>query len=492
MSVKKFLSENRNRLIWVSVLVMMFFGIDYTLEYATDTYSTFFESDSWTYSIYQNGRPLQALLFYLIEKMGLSGPKCYYASWFIAIIALILACVLLSIILDKHMNNEFFSVIIAFITLANPMIVEYFLFVEKGMFMCIIFLNVVAVYFTEKLFYEEKRPGRRLVYVAIIAVCLLTAVTTYQVSVNTYVVMCLPLIICTPENFVRKNVFVAVMYAIPMGISVIIARMLSLGRLGGFPGVIKGLASVAHGLREIMFGSFWYMRNGRMLLFFILSLVLIVLSVLAEKKLTVAFGYIYIVLGCVMVSFLLHFATGDDHVNPRIVYSFGMIFGVVLIYFAFLQKSFSFGKYQSILRKGSVAVSLILIVAMIVCEYIAFSRVFIERYKLNAADMYYAQIIEEQIKEYEEATGNKIDTFCYYSDKNRTWYEKGLDESQMNTRAQSCGWSRLTSINTYLGTNYVEGEPDPKYEKYFAEKDWGTYSSEQVILEDNRIHICIY
>ncbi len=363
----KSLLADKTRYIWASFMVLLYFGINYKLEYATDTYSTFFEEDSWTYSIYQNGRPLQALIFYLIEKLGLSGPKCYYASWLIAVIALIAAVVLLSKTIDRHIGNEKVSVLISFVTLVNPMIIEYFLFVEKGMFMVLILLIVIAVDRTERLFFggEGKDRKNTVLSVAAILVCLIAAATTYQVSVNAYVVLCLPIIILDTRGFIKKNVFVAVMYGIPMAISVAVARMFSLGRFGSFPGVLQGLVAVGESLSKVIFDDFWHLKKNMMLAFLILAIILIALSIASLKKLSVALGYAYIIAGCVVVSFILYFVTGGSPLSPRTIYSFGMLFGVILTYFAFVQKSFDFSGANGMLVWATLALSALLVICLL-------------------------------------------------------------------------------------------------------------------------------
>ncbi len=62
----------------------------------------------------------------------------------------------------------------------------------------------------------------------------------------------------------------------------------------------------------------------------------------------------------------------------------------------------------------------------------------------------------------------------------------------MKSRAQSCGWSALNSINLYLGRNYLEGEQDKDLAEYFASQNWGMYSEEQVIFRGNELHLCVY
>ncbi|MBP3197298.1 MAG: hypothetical protein J6N21_09885, partial [Butyrivibrio sp.] len=231
-----------------------------------------------------------------------------------------------------------------------------------------------------------------------------------------------------------------------------------------------------------------------------------ILSVLMaqKRKMVVLLSFLYLMAGTIIVSLII-FAISDSAIpSPRTTHSYGMLFGVVLVYFFYLVNEKAFGnenvphKYSNALgtteicNKCSLVIAMLLIASLLIVEFISFEKVFVERYQCNEADRYYAQIIREQIRQYEDETGNEVDTICFYSDADRKWWDEGYGDSEMMSRAQSCGWSRLTSINLYLDRDYIEGEQDPELVEYFENQDWGMYSEEQVVFKDNILHLCIY
>jgi hypothetical protein len=147
---------------------------------------------------------------------------------------------------------------------------------------------------------------------------------------------------------------------------------------------------------------------------------------------------------------------------------------------------------KEIFQNAVKGVAFLLIAVICVSEYVVFQKCFLERYRCNQADLYLCNIIGEKIKEYEEETGNTVDTLCYYSDMARSWQETGYDKTETSIRAQATGWSRTYSINYYLGTDYKEGEPDAELLEYYKNINWDTYADDQLLFEGNTLHICIY
>ena len=465
----------------------MYFGYNYSIEYATDTYPTFQELGTWKEKIYINGRIVAGFVYYLIERLGITGGIIYHISQLSSIILLTCSVALLAHIYKKHIENLEISVLLAFIALVNPFIIEYFLFVEKGLLIFAILLNVIALYFTEKIWHS----GFGIMPAILTLISLLLAVFTYQTSIQSYVVLALPLIVISKTDFFKKNVFVATMYVVCMGLAFASVKWIFVSdRLGeseeaARPTFVEGLETI----RRVTFDSFFHMGKG---VFSIWCIVLVLISVIcvvcAINKLQTALAFLYIIIGCIFTSFILHFIVAEIGCSPRTVYSYGILFGTTLFY------AFTVEKEDGWLALGKAAgvLSLCLILTIISYDYIAFGKVFINRYKCNQENLYYAEIIGEQIEEYEQLTGEVIDTICFYVDYNITWWGDGYSEDNFSTRAQSCGWSRLTSINLYLEKEYIEGEADPEYEEYFATRNWNTYSQEQLIFDGNILHLCVY
>ena len=64
----------------IAGLVLLYFGIDFTIEYATDTYSAFNETGTWRHMLYENARPMEALIYYVIESLNIPPGIIYHIS----------------------------------------------------------------------------------------------------------------------------------------------------------------------------------------------------------------------------------------------------------------------------------------------------------------------------------------------------------------------------------------------------------------------------
>ena len=78
--------ENRKVILYSFFLTLLFFGINYKIEYATDTYYNFMQKGAWKACL-ENGRPFLALCFYVLESFPISVAMIYHimqivSKWF--------------------------------------------------------------------------------------------------------------------------------------------------------------------------------------------------------------------------------------------------------------------------------------------------------------------------------------------------------------------------------------------------------------------------
>lgn len=472
-------------------LVLLNFGIDYSFEYATDTYSTFHEKGTWVHVLYENGRPLKSLIFYIFETLNIPAGLIYHLSHFLGIIFLTFAVACFSVILLPYVKSEVLGVVLSFTILANPFIINFWLFEEKSLFMLIILLNVIAGIITLNRWTDKSnRPLWQ--DIVIIQICLWISVSMYQTGIFAYVVLLLPFMVIHSnklKDFVIKNIFVAVMFGIPLATSFALAKFfLPVTRLGvntTISDIFKTTLQIFH---FVTFENFYNVEKGYFVMWLIILMLAVVFGVFAGVKDRLGFiaGALYITTGCVVVSFLL-FLTGNSATCwPRMIYSYGMLFGVVSIYVL----------YEIDMKQKMSAAPKALIIALtvfiLVYDYIGFGKVFLERHRANQEDLYYAEIIGQRIDEYEQKTGNTIDTLCYYKDHNVAVFAEGFNKTMLSERAQASGWSRHNSIEIYLDRKFTQGEPDPELEEKFSQEDWNMFSEKQLVFDGNTLHICVY
>lgn len=474
------------------VLVLLNFGIDYSFQYATDTYSTVNETGTWYHIIFSNGRPLKALIFWAFEVTRVPFGFVYHFSHFLAIIFLAIAVAVFAVMLQHYVSSSWLCVAISFMILANPFSIEFMLFEEMGLFMLIILLNVIAVWVTEKRWREKKTDG--LAWdIAIIQICMWISVSLYQTGVLSYVVLMLPFIVIYSESvrdFWYKNLFVAAMMGIPLGCAYILAAFfLPVDRLDNNLDLVGKIKNFWNIFRFVTFEEFYNVGRGIFLAWIVVLLVAVVCGIMAMSMGITKhiLAVIYIMVGCVVTSFLLYITGSSTVCWPRMIYTYGMLFGIVSIYLLYELGLSTF-------KSADVARALIigLTVFIIFYDYIGFGKVFLERHRANQEDLYYAKIIGQRIEEYEQETGHAINTLCYYKDHHIAVFSEGFDKTMLSERAQASGWSRHNSIEIYLNRKFEQGESDPELQEMFSEKDWNMYSEEQLVFDGNKLHICVY
>ncbi len=497
MDFIKAVKNSRVGIICSYLLVLIYFGIDRTIEYATDSYAALMMDDNWKVKIYDNGRVLQGALYYLIEQLHLSSGIKYQISYLSAFLFLGFSIFLLSRAINRYFENDILSVVTAFVTIVNPFFVEFFLFIEKGMFCFVILLNVYALYLTERIFRGDRDDseglltGRNTGRSVLVLISLLISVLMYQTLIALYVVLCLAFIALNTKEFIKKNIYVACMYLIPMMIAFLLAKFVfPVERLSQRGSLSESFSAFFRSIKSVSTEKFSYLGGGSFSTWLMILAVIIVLFLVYERRDFMRHFLLitYETIGCIVMSFAIVFLN-DSEISPRVVYTYASLFGIIIIYvIAELKK----GERQDRLNYAIKVFSFALIGIICISEYTIFHKCFIERYRCNQADLYLCNIIGEKIKEYETATGNTVDTLCYYSDVARTWQDTGFEKTESSTRAQATGWSRTYSLNYYLGTDYTEGEPKSELTDYFGSLNWDTYSDEQLIFDGNTLHICIY
>lgn len=140
--------KEKRSIFKITVLVLLFFGANLFLSFATDTYLTFADgfSNAAEDMLLRNGRPVIALIYWLHSLSGLSGITFYFISSGLSLLFLGISVWLYQKLLGRYGLSENLRILLAFASIANIYIIEYFLFIEKCGFMLAVLLNVIAVW----------------------------------------------------------------------------------------------------------------------------------------------------------------------------------------------------------------------------------------------------------------------------------------------------------------------------------------------------------
>ena len=133
---------------------------------------------------------------------------------------------------------------------------------------------------------------------------------------------------------------------------------------------------------------------------------------------------------------------------------------------------------------------------LIISNLINFSAIIVSRYKTNEADKEVSKRIIECIDEYEETTKMKIEKICVYYDKERQYNYPGIKSPcDINEKALD-NEVILTATLSYFAENgrtfSWNMNQNKEIKQKFEEKNWDTFSKEQLIFDQDTLHICVY
>lgn len=466
---------NKKLFLGCFIIGLLLFGINCTLEFATDTYFTLTNS-TWQHMLYDNGRVISGLIYYIFEGyLHLSAQEIYSISYICAILFLTVSLYFLAKTIATYCKNALYSILIASSIIANIFSIEYFLFIEKGIFMLGILFVILAFYFTYEFF--DKGNIKNIIFSEFL---LIGTVYIYQQYAALYVILCLPFIIKYADTFlkfIQNNIIVALMYGISMGIANITTKyVLHSYRLPENYNI--NIINTINNIKNAFINSGFIIPKY---LFVFTILFAIVINIMLEKK-NILYT-MYLVMGIIIVTYIPYFIGITSDYSIRIMYPAASIVGILIL--NAVVNNFKETGLTTVLSMG-------LLLILFLVQMYSFNCNFIERYKCNQTDKYICSIIIDRINKYQLENNLEIDTICIYEDSQRTWSYEGLNRSWLNPRAFVTSWSDVNAINYFSGRNFERGEVNEEVRDYFASHNWDTFSDEQLIFEGHILHLCVY
>ena len=181
---------------------------------------------------------------------------------------------------------------------------------------------------------------------------------------------------------------------------------------------------------------------------------------------------------------------------PRSTYTFASIVGIMCLYILLnvedkniLKNVKLFKKYDTLYINNTIIT--IIAVVLLGMQFYSFNKIELDHYNLNYLDKINSQAIGNQIKLYEQETGNKVTKICIYNDMNTSFTYSGIKAiGDINVTGFYPDWSIINMINYYNGLNLTTGEKDIEIEETFKNMDWTNYNDEQIIFIGDTIHYC--
>ena len=503
--MQKIIEKLKDRNLYISLLItLVFFGIFIKMDFATDTYSLIQDPVSKMFTHFMSsGRFVTAFWWQVSNAIGLGFGKIYFCSFALAIICFTLSIYNLFLVLNKKIKNEAICLLVSTITIINPFSIELFLFMEKGIFGLTVLLTVLAFCKFVKFLDGDKKA---LVYTFIF---MLLATFSYQGVIGLFIALSTIYIILYSKNikeFIINNIVVLLEYGIPAVINFAVIRLFfSNDRVNGAINFAESIQKVISGSKEMLATYTILPKYTFIVLITILFVLAIVLIFINKKdkistKILKILGIVYVCFATIAITIIPQLMQNTESIwfVPRSTYPFGAIVGIMCIFIlvnTLNQNNITNKNIKGLSKLQRTQIPIIIIgvicTVLLILQLFEFNKIEIDHYNLNYMDKMNSLTIGEEIKKYEQETGNKVTKICIYSDKNLNYtYPNIWAHKDINISGFGPDWSVIDMINYFNNIELVQVDGDPEIEMSFKECDWNDFSTDQIIFVGDTIHYC--
>lgn len=486
---------SKYKYLFFSLLItLLFLGGLYKLEFSRCTYRMY----SYDYMLEFNhhltiGRYTAALFWKFVNVIGFNIKQTYFLSFSIGILSITFAIYTLFNILKKHIKSEILSLLLSTAVVLNTYIIDYFIYIEKGVFVLSILLGILAFKYLIEFFETNKKKN-----IIISLIFLLLAAISYQGTVALFVALATIYIVKytdSVKSFIKNNIITALIYGFSLGLCYVLVRITggnSTSRTTGKLNIIENLKVALSGLKRIFYESDGTLPKNFFAITFALVLALVLFFILkrkdtAKRKTLLTLGLIYSMLGCTITALLPQLAidTAAVSVNCRAIYPFASIIALIIIYL--------YINVDEDVKVSKIIFSIILVIYMSV-QCVNYNKIIRDHYTLNSLEKDYAFQIGDEIDKYELETGNTIENIIFYTDKKSLYfYPQLISYADINERVFRTTWCRIDILRYYLNKNLIQKwEQNEEYKNEFENIDYDSFDKEQLKFEGDTLHLCIF
>ena len=481
---------NDKKFYFLLLISITFFGMLVKTQYALDLYSILMGNAEVEIAHFcGGGRFLTAFFLFFFSKLPFPIEVVYRISFVVAILCITIAMYKLNRIIEKDVTNKNLAMIIAIAIIINAFSIELFLFIEKGIMLFSVLLNVLAVEALIEYFEGKKRS---LLFVFFY---MFLASISYQGTVALFVCLALVYILKYSQNiqsFIKNMGITALAYGIPAFIDYVIARVFFVEeRLSGGIRLGESLKKIVTGSLEMIGTTYTILPKFFWLAFIGIELILLLKYILEQKeqgkqKLITIAGIGVLLLGSMVTTVFPQFLQSTDEIwfVPRSTYAIASLVGILMLY---LVMNFKTSKKMQVFF-------LSLFVLLLAMEYKSFQDIERDQYIVNRLDQEIATNIIQRIEEYELQNKQEITKIIYYQDEQINNNYVGIKSfKDTNLSALSQEWSSKPLIEWKLNRKLQQGEYSKEiYETYFKGKDWKRFDLQQLVLQGDTLHICMF
>lgn len=465
-------------------ITLIFFGIFIIKDYTVDSYLFF--QETWRepfFHLMALGRVVTALFWIIFSWTNFN--ITYIMSFSIAIISTTLSLYCLYNILKKDIKNSKIAGLISVLLVINFCTLELYMFFEKGIMMLSVLMNILAIGHLEEAF-----KGNKKAYIAIL-VEMFIANCCYQGTVGLFVAIGVIYIIKNSKTilqFIKNNIIVAFLYAIPALLNFCIVKFIyGSARLDSSIGLAEKIVSILKSTYNIFINTFDILPKYFFLtILFIIGLIYII-KVLMQKdrvsiKLLNIFFLLYVTIAVILAAVAPQILQAYVYMVPRNVFAIGTLIAI------FLMLLYLRVNTKKILDTIILAVGIIFLVVL----FYNFIDITLDHYYTNKKDMEIAQRIATVIKEYEESTGEKITKVVIYKNNVPTQYKDTRYIGDANVKAFFADWGIRGILDVVLNRQIeLDVNKNQEFEEFFNSQDWKEFNEEQIKFIKDTMHLFV-
>ena len=472
--------------IFYFIITIIFFGMLFKLEFATDTYAVFnFNKEEVFMQYAMSGRFITGIVFKILKTISIPETILYKISFAFAFFCATLSQYILYKIIEKDVKNKWLKIMIPTLIIINPFSIELFLFIEKGIMWFGILMCILATKQTIR-FFETKL--KKHIFFALIFMFL--ANCSYQGVVGIFLSISLVFILKYSKNikqFVVNNFIVGIIYAIPALLDLALVKILyKASRINGQVVLLDSMKLIIQNTQNMYLRMYDLLPKYVFILLILFTFVVFWCKILKDnKRFSNVLSFFYIIIGITFVAIAPQIVQPTNLIwfSPRSTYSFASMYGILILYLAM--------NYEV----GYIIKNLILLISflLIIFQVQKFITIEKDRYILNKNDKEITMQIIEQIDNYEKQTGNIINKISWYQDEKANYSYNGIFvTSDMNVKCYSSDWSTVEILKYYLKRNIKLEKKDEKLEEFFKSKNWNEFNIEQILFDKNKLNLCNY
>lgn len=500
--MRKIIEKLKDKNLYFCLLItLVFFGIFIQKEFAVDSYSMLESHANEMFNHFASiGRFVIGIWQTVVTKLGFNFELIYLNSFLIAILCITLAIYNLYLVINKKVKNNAVCLAVSTVTIINPFTIELFLFIEKGIFALTVLMTVLAfVEFTKFLEGNKKAFKYVLLFMFI-------ATFGYQGIIGLFIALSTIYIVLSSKNikdFFINNVFALLGYGVPAIVNLLVIRLISSSdRVSGAINFVESINKILKGSIE-MIATYTILPKYTFVILIAILIILAIILLVINKNIKIStkilkfLGLGYVFLATYAITIIPHVMENTDSIwfVPRSTYPFGAIIGIICIYILINIVDYSRTNKKDISKSGKIQIPLyfigIICIALLIIQFYNFNKIEINHYNLNYTDKVNSLKIGEEIKKYEQETGNKITKIAIYGDKYiSTSYPNIWEYKDINVTGFFPEWAIINMINYYNDLELVQAETDPQIEESFKEQNWNDFSLDQIIFIGDTIHYC--